>query len=239
MAKESVIGILGGMGPEATCHCFEKLIKNTPASCDQEHLRIVIVNNPKVPDRIQAILGDGPSPVPELCQGIHALQRAGADFVIIPCVTVHYFLEELSAQCDLPVLSILDVVADHIRRTHPRMNTVGLLGTNGTVQSKIFQKRLAAEGIETLICSDAWQQKVVEAILDIKNEKARHSQAEITDGLAKAAAHLIRRGAQGIVAGCTEIPLALAQKDVSVPYFDSLRILARSAIRRAGREPVY
>jgi len=61
--------------------------------------------------------------------------------VIIPCVTVHYFLEELSAQCDLPVLSILDAVADHIRRTHPNMKTVGLLGTNGTVQSKIFQKR--------------------------------------------------------------------------------------------------
>lgn len=238
MTSESVIGILGGMGPEATYDCFGKLIKNTPAGCDQEHLGIVIVNNPKIPDRIKAILRDGPSPVPALCQGVHALQRAGADFVIIPCVTVHYFLDELSAQCVLPVLSILDAVAVHIRRTHPEMNTVGLLGTNGTVQSEIFQKRLAAEGIETLICSDPYQQRVVEAILDIKNEKAPHSQAEITDSLSEAAAHLIRRGAQGIVAGCTEIPLALTQKEVSVPYFDSLRILARSAIRRAGREPV-
>jgi len=105
-------------------------------------------------------------------------------------------------------------------------------------KAKSFRNVLAAEGIETLFCSDPWQQKVVEAILDIKNEKARYRQAEITDSLSEAAAHLIRRGAQGIVAGCTEIPLALTQKEVFVPYFDSLRILARSAIRRAGREPV-
>ena len=238
MKKELVIGILGGMGPEATCDCFGKLIKNTPAGCDQEHLGIVIVNNPKVPDRTQAILENGPSPVPALRQGVEALKCAGADFVIIPCVTVHYFLEELLAQCDFPVLSILDAVAENIRRTQPKVKTVGLLGTSGTVQSRIFQIRLAAEGIDTLVCNDSRQQQVMEAIYDIKNENAPRSPAEITGSLSEAAAHLIRQGAQGIVAGCTEIPLALTQEDVSVPYFDSLLILARSAIRRAGREPV-
>ncbi|MEN8245984.1 MAG: amino acid racemase [Thermodesulfobacteriota bacterium] len=238
MKEESVIGILGGMGPEATYDCFGKLIKNTPAGCDQEHLGIVIVNNPKVPDRTRAILENGPSPLPALHQGIDSLKRAGADFVIIPCVTAHYFLEELLAQCDLPVLSILDAVADHIRRSHPKMKTIGLLSTSGTVQSKIFQKRLAAEGIDTLVCSDPWQQQVMEAIYDIKNENVPRSQADIIDSLADAAAHLIRRGAQGIIAGCTEIPLALTPKDVATPYFDSLLILARAAIRRAGREPV-
>jgi len=158
--------------------------------------------------------------------------------VIIPCVTVHFFLEELLAKCDLPVLSILDAVAGHVHQTNPRMKTIGLLGTNGTVQSGIFQKRLAAKGVDTLVCSDAYQQQVMAAIYDIKNENAPCSQADITASLADAADHLIRRGAQGIIAGCTEIPLVLAQKDVPVPYFDSLLILARSAIRRAGREPV-
>lgn len=238
MKKELVIGILGGMGPEATCDCFAKLIKNTPAGCDQEHLEIVIVNNPKVPDRTRAILENGPSPIPVLHQGVDALKRAGADFGIIPCVTVHYFLEDLLAQCDFPVLSILDAVAGHIGRIDPQMKRVGLLGTSGTVRSHIFQKRLAAEGIETLVCSEARQQQVMADIYDIKNENAPRSSADITGSLSDAAAHLIRRGAQGIIAGCTEIPLALAQKDVTAPYFDSLLILARAAIRRAGREPV-
>ncbi len=235
---EAVIGILGGMGPEATVDCFGKLIKNTPADCDQDHLGIVIVNNPKVPDRTRAILQNGPSPLPILRQGIEALKRAGADFAIIPCVTVHYFLEALLESCDLPVLSILDAVAQHIRHAHPQMKTVGLLGTSGTVQSRIFQKRLDAEGIQTLVCDDSWQQQVMAAIYDIKNENAPRSQAQITASLTDAADHLIHRGAQGIIAGCTEIPLALAQENISVPYFDSLSILARAAIRRAGREPV-
>jgi len=238
MTKELVIGVLGGMGPEATANCFAKLIKNTPAGCDQDHLGIVIVNNPKIPDRTQAILENRPSPVPALCQGVEALKNAGADFVIIPCVTVHYFLEELLEQCILPVLSILDAVSENIRRRHPTIKTVGLLGTSGTVQSKIFQKRLAVEGIDTLVCSDSRQQQVMAAIYDIKNENAPRSPADITGSLSEAASHLVRRGAQGIIAGCTEIPIALAQKDVSAPYFDSLQILARAAIRRAGREPV-
>lgn len=237
MQKEPVIGVLGGMGPEATVDCFGKLVKNTPAGCDQEHLQIIIVDNPKVPDRTSAILEDGASPVPVLLKGMETLKRAGADFVIIPCVTVHYFLEELLEQCDTPVLSILDAVANYISRVHPKVKTVGLLGTNGTVQSQIFQRRLADEGIETLVCSDPVQQQVMEAIGDLKNENSGRSRADITDTMADAAGHLIQRGAQGIIAGCTEIPLALAQKDVAVPYFDSLRILARSAIRRTGREP--
>ena len=236
--KELVIGILGGMGPEATSDCFGKLIKNTRAGSDQEHLEIVIVNNPKVPDRTSAILGNGPSPVPVLLQGVDSLKSAGADFVIIPCVTVHYFLKELLEQCDMEVLSILDSVAEHITRSYPKMKTVGLLATNGTARSQIFQKRLKEEGIDTLVCSDQEQQKVMAAITDIKNENSPRTRAEITGSLADAAAHLVRRGAQSIIAGCTEIPLVLAQKDVAVPYFDSLLILARSAIRRAGREPV-
>ncbi len=238
MSQECKIGILGGMGPEATFDCFGKLIKNTPANCDQEHLGIVIVNNPKIPDRTEAILAGGTSPLPALHQGVEALKCAGADFVIIPCVTAHYFLEELIDKGDLPVLSILDAVAVHIHRNYSNLKRVGLLGSSGTVQSKIFQKRLNADGVETLVCHDEWQQQVMEGIYDIKNENTPRSPAEITASLVDAAIHLIDRGAQGIIAGCTEIPLALSQKDLSVPYFDSLLILARAAIRRAGQTPI-
>lgn len=238
MKKESVIGILGGMGPEATHDCFGKLINNTPAGCDQEHLGIVIINNPKVPDRTAAILDNGPSPLSALQKGVQSLKRAGADFVIIPCVTAHYFLKELQEKSDLPILSILDAVAIHIRKTYPDIKTIGLLGTSGTVSSKIFQKRLAVEGVDTLVCNDSQQQQVMEAIYDIKDKKSSSSREETTGRLADAATHLIQRGAQGIIAGCTEIPLALAQEDVPVPYFDSLMILARSAISHAGQTPV-
>ena len=235
---EKVIGILGGMGPEATLNCFAKILKNTPAGCDQEHLHVLIENNPKVPDRTAAVLTGGDSPLPLLIRGSEALQRAGADFIIIPCVTAHYFFEPLQAASPLPIFSILDAVVENIVRHHPQMETLGVMATGGTIESGIFQKRLAAAGLETVICSAAQQGRVMAAIMDIKNAHPPRPREAITADLAAAAETLIAKGAQGIIAGCTEIPLGLGPVDVSVPYFDSLLILARRAIREAGRKPV-
>ena len=238
---EKVIGILGGMGPEATVDCFDKIIKNTPAAKDQDHLRVIIDSNPKVPDRTAAIIGNGESPVPLLVAGCHALARAGADFIIIPCVSAHVFLSEIQQQIQLPVLSIFDAVAEAVTRDHPQIKTVGLLATTGTVSGGLFQKRLGQDAIKTLVCEDGVQSRVMAAIYDIKNAHAARSRSEITTDLIAAAESLVARrpeGAQGIIAGCTEIPLALKQEHLTIPYFDAVTILARAAIMRAGIEPI-
>ena len=238
---DKVIGILGGMGPEATLDCFGKIIKNTPAKTDREHIRVVIDSNPGIPDRIAAILSDGESPVPALVAGCRGLEKVGADFIIIPCVTVHFFLPQIQAGSPLPVLSIIDAVAGVIQRDFHETKTVGLLGTVATVESGLFQKRLARETIDTLVPDSAQQSKIVAAIKDIKDTRPSRTQSEITSDLIEVARSLIDRkpdGADAIIAGCTEIPLALGQEHLPVPYFDSLTILARAAIRRAGRIPV-
>jgi len=236
--REKIIGVLGGMGPEATLQFFRLLLSLTPAAKDQDHLRIIIDNNPKVPDRTAAILGRGPSPVPALVQSAELLQRAGADFIVIPCVSAHFFLEELRRQISLPVLSIFDAVAEAIEQEQPEVETVGLMATAGTVQGGLFQARLKASRIETLVPEEASQARIMAAIYDIKNSRPARSRARISADLTVAAGRLIGRGAQAIIAGCTEIPLALSQEKVSVPYLDSLRLLARAAVRAAGRDPV-
>jgi len=235
---EKVIGILGGMGPEATLDCFEKIIRNTPAGKDQDHLRVIIDSNPKVPDRTAAILGKGPSPLPLLLQGCRTLQQAGADFIIMPCVSAHFYQEEIRRQISLPFVSIFDVVTETLSHHHPEIKVVGLLGTTGTVRSGLFQKRLKEDGIETLVCEDKIQERVMAAIYDIKSSQANRPREGITEDLVAAAQSLISRGALGIVAGCTEIPLAMSQRDLPVPYFDVLLLLARAAIRLAGKEPL-
>ena len=238
---EKVIGILGGMGPEATLDCFGKIIKNTPAKTDREHLRVVINSNPGIPDRIAAILEDGESPVPALASGCRALEKAGADFIIIPCVTVHFFLAEIRAQAPLPILSIFDAVAEAVRRKLPDAGTVGLMGTIATIRAGFFQKRLAEDNIKTLLPNTAAQTKILDAIKDIKDYDSPRTRSEITTALIEAARSLIDtrpEGAEAIIAGCTEIPLALGQEHLPVPYFDALTILARAAIRHAGKIPV-
>jgi len=239
MAK--AIGILGGMGPEATLDCFNKILKNTAAKKDPEHLRVVIDSNPGIPDRIAAILGDGRSPVPALVAGCRGLQKAGADFIIIPCVTVHFFLPQILAESPLPILSIIDAVAEAVHRDYPETRTVGLLGTIATVESGLFQKRLAEDSIRTLAPDSTAQSKIVDAIRDIKDTRPPRTRSEITADLIEAAGSLIKNkpeGADAIIAGCTEIPLALRQEHLPVPYLDSLTILARAAIRYAGKIPI-
>jgi aspartate racemase len=236
--KEKTIGILGGMGPEATLDCFARIIKKTPAQTDQQHLRVVIDSNPKVPDRTAAITGKGASPVPILVAGCRSLQSAGADFIIIPCVSAHFYLDEIQQQIELPILSIYDAVGEIIAGDHPQIKTVGLMGTTGTNNGGLFQKRLAADGIKTVVADENHQAKVMATIYDIKNSQPARTKAEITSDLVAAAESLISKGATGIIAGCTEIPLALKQKDLAVPYFDALTILARAAILTAGRQPL-
>ena len=237
---EKVIGILGGMGPDATVDCFAKIIKNTPATRDQEHLRVVIDSNPKVPDRTAAIIGDGDSPVPKMVAGCRVLERAGADFIIIPCVSAHVFLTDVQQQIDLPILSIFDAVAEAITRDYPGVKAVGLLGTTGTVSGGLFQKRLMQDEIKTIVPDNNKQKKIMAAIYDIKKADAPRTRTEIrTDLIAAAKSLIIKKpeGAQAIIAGCTEIPLALKQEHLALPYFDAVNILARAAILKAGIQP--
>jgi len=234
---EKTIGILGGMGPEATLDCFHKIIRNTPAAKDQDHLRVVIDSNPKVPDRTAAIVDNGESPVPALVKGCRALIGAGADFIIIPCVSAHFFLNEIRAQVDVQILSMFDIVAEAVSRHDAELHILGLLGTTGTVHGGHFQKRLSEADIQTLVPDDGVQKTVMDCIYGIKNTQAARSRNKIKADLVGAAKHLISRGAQGIIAGCTEIPLALTQSDLPVPYFESLSMLACAAVRHAGIEP--
>ena len=239
--KEKTIGILGGMGPEATLDCYGKIIQNTLASKDQQHLRVIIDSNPKIPDRTPAIIGDGESPVPTIIKGCQALDRAGADFIIVPCLSAHFFLNEILQQSPIPILSIIDATAETIARDYPEIKVVGLMASTGTVKGEKFQTRLAKDGITTVVPDKDNQSKIMAAIYDIKNSQSQRSRADVTSTLITDAEGLINKkpdGAQGIIAGCTEIPLTIQQEHLSVPYFDALTILARAAIRNAGLTPV-
>ena len=232
--KPKVIGIMGGMGPEATRDLFAKIIANTPAKSDQEHLPVIAFNFPRVPDRTANIIGNGPDPVPAMLEMARGLERAGADFIIIPCISAHYFLDRLRAQSPLPILSAFEATAEAIMLC-PGVTTVGLLATTGTVKGGRFAGVLAQSGLVAAMPDDGHQAMVMEAVYGgIKSDPTGEHRGEHKELLLRAADHLTRRGAQGIIAGCTEIPLALKQEDLAVPYFDTLELLAHAAIKHAA-----
>lgn len=229
------IGVLGGMGPWATLDFFEKLLRLTPAKTDQEHLRVIIDNNPKIPDRSPAIMGTGEDPTPALVAGARTLQQAGADVIVIPCNTAHYFYERVQNAVSIPVLHIMEEVAATAREEVPTARVLGILATAAAVSSGLYARACARRGIEVVNPDPSGQQVVNRAIYAVKGGQMG---PEITAGLKKIADGLVGRGAQALVLGCTELPFVLKPQDVRVPLLDSNQILARAAVRFATGVPL-
>lgn len=231
--QKTTIGILGGMGPQATCDLFQKIIKRTPAARDQDHLHIVIDNNPQVPDRTAFLIGQGPDPTDELVEGARRLARVGCSFILIPCNTAHYFTAVIEQAADVPVLSMIDNVAAVAQQLLPAGSAVGIMATTGTVQSELYHQSLRQAGLLPLSPDDVDQAEVMDIIYGPAGVKAGYDGPELRARARLVADRLIARGAQAIVAGCTEIPLVLQDGDVSVPVLDATDLLAAAAVNRA------
>jgi aspartate racemase len=226
------IGILGGVGPYATVDLFLKIIKATPAQRDQDHLRIIIDNNPQIPDRTEAILGKGPSPLPKMIETAKNLEKAGADFIVIPCTTAHYFLGDLEAEVSIPVLSMLEETQKAVKEGFPMAGKVGLVATTGTVRSRIYHKAFEEIDWKVVVPDKTGQEVVMDAIYGEEGVKAGYFE-EPKKKVIKVARFLIDKGVKVILAGCTEIPLVLKSEDLSVPVLDPTHILAKAAVREA------
>lgn len=232
--KLETIGVLGGMGPEAGGYFFERIIRETAAGRDQDHPPVIVYSLPQVPDRTEAILHGGPSPVPALRRGLDALRRAGADFAVMSCISAHYFYPRIAPRSPLPLLSLIDETVAAVRKMKPVPRMIGLIATTGTVRSGIVAGAFEAAGIEVIVPSARDQSRIMTAIYGKKGIKAGSTEGPPREALLKIAADLVRRGAQAILAGCTEVPLALQAADLPVPLVDPMTIGARAAIRRAG-----
>ena len=229
--RRAVIGILGGMGPLATADLYTKIIERTAATADQEHIPVVMHADPRVPDRTAALLRGGEDPTPWLVRGGQALAAQGATFIVMPCNTAHAFLPRVQPDVARPFLSMIDAAADAIVRDHPAARIVGLLATNGTIASEIYQRALRQRGLETLTPADEPQaERVMAAIAAVKAGKYGRDSTAL---LVEAADGLVERGADVLLAACTEIPIVLRARDVSVPLVDATSELARAAVETA------
>ncbi len=231
---KKTIGILGGMGPEATAYFFQLLIKKTGAACDQEHIPILIWNNPKIPPRTDAILHKGKSPLPLLLEGINILEKGGAGLIVVPCITAHYYTPKLQARAKVPFLNLLDESLGYTKKYFPGIKKAGLVASSGTVASKLFHKTFEKAGIEVISPRQDEQTRIQNAIFGKKGIKAGFTTGAPKETIIAMARILIKRGAEAIIAGCTEIPLVLEPKDIFVPFIEPMKIGALACIKMAG-----
>jgi len=223
------VGVLGGMGALATVDFLHKLVLATPAKCDQDHIPVLVRFCPEVPDRVDALLGRGPSPEPALIAAAQTLERGGAQCLVMPCNTAYAWHDAIARAVSIPILHIVDE-ALMAARLLGAPDALGLLASTGTLHSGIYQSRGGGSVSWITSSDDEQNQWVMPGIRAVKanclDEGARLLQL--------AAEALIRRGARSIVMGCTEIPIALAGQTIGVPLVDPTLALAHACVAWAA-----
>ena len=226
-----VIGILGGMGPLATVAFEETLLRTSGAKRDGEYPILITLNDGTMPDRTGALLHGGKSPVPRMCEGIQRLRSMGAEVICMPCNTAHAFVPELTDVLDgVAFVHIVEAVCTLIQERYPETKYVGVLGTTGTRASKHYDRILAQAGLHIVYPDAPQQDLVMDAIYGKFGVKSGYLD-EPRAQLEPIVDHVQNLGADVVVLGCTELPLAL--KHASLPLIDSNEALARAVLKAA------
>lgn len=225
------IGILGGMGPLATADLFTKITAMTKADCDNDHIRIYIDSNARIPDRTQAILYGGADPVEEMTSTLKHLELCGADCIIMPCNTAHYFLPQLQAKTTTPILSMLQATAKTCALQFPG-KTAGILATQGTLCSGVYEQALQKAGVPYLVPDQADRARLMAVIYD--GVKKGQPIEESRQAMEACLANMRAQGADYFILGCTELPIAAQELHLPQDFVDPTAELAKAAILFCG-----
>lgn len=228
--EDLAVGIMGGMGPYATLALFKYILGNTPADKDWDHLRIIIDNNPKIPSRTRSFLFDEEDPVPAMVQSAAILKNAGADFIVLPCNSAHYFLPRVLMETAVPFLNMIDETSKLVLSRKP--SAVGILAGEVTVRAELYEQRLAPHGVAVKQVTEVEQTIVREVIEDVKKNIIS---ARTYDKFQCLIGKLENRGVDAIILGCTELSIAMGEINANCEVVDSLEVLAKAVVNKAKR----
>lgn len=229
LSKPLTVGIIGGIGPEAANRLAQLIVELANASSDREHIPVICFNNPNIPSRVDSISGKGENCLPALVETARALVRAGANFLLMPCNCAHYYLRALRDEISVPVLDMIQETVDHVVECYPGAKSIGLLGSTPTLETGLYTRPFSDWGIEGLKPNEVEQQLVMAAIYGPEGIKAG-KKGTAAENLIAVGNSLVNRGAEVVIAACTEISLVLEPDSLPVPVVDPMRVIAQSAI---------
>jgi aspartate racemase len=227
--REKIVGILGGMGPEATVDLMQRIIRLTPALDDADHIRCIVDNNPKVPSRIKAIIeGDGEDPGPCMADMGRRLESWGADFLVIACNTAHYYYGAVQEAVKIPVINLIDLVASHVKDNFPNQRKIGILASPAVAMTGLYTQRFSRWGIEDVWPDPDHQAQLLSVIKEIKKGNTGET---VRDDYKNVYENLMKKGATLLIIACTELS-ALGGK-LPIKALDAAEILALEIVHVA------
>lgn len=229
------LGIIGGVGPEATVEIFRRIISLTDAKCDQEHINICILNIPQIPDRTDYIVNNGRSPLPLILEGINQLKDLEVKYFLIPCNTSHIFAKQFRQQKDIVFIDMVEKTKDYLRSQH-KGQQICILGTTGTATAKIYGNKNSDEKIDIFYPGQESQDELMQVILSVKaNNNSIHKNRSRLIEIMKVLQCLHDECI--FVLACTELSVIMSSKSIAnITYVDAMDILAIHAIITCGYE---
>ena len=230
-SNDKRLGILGGMGPQATQIFYQWILDRTDASCDQEHIPTLILSDTEIPDRTAAILGGREEPVfQRLLADARLLERAGCTAIAIPCNTSHHFADRLQERLAIPILHMPRLTVERLRRMGKKK--AAILATDGTIRTGIYHRACEDAGIQPVAPDEATQKLVMSIIYDEikKGEKGSREKFALIDRFIREA------GCDGAILGCTELSVYRAYHGLPDFYIDAMEVLAEESILSCGKK---
>lgn len=228
---DKIIGIIGGLGPWATVDMFCKILKQVDAKQDQDYPKIIIYCNSQIPSRVEAIKGTGLSPVSALQETAKALEKAGADFLVIGSCGTHYYYNEIQKAVKVPVLNTIECCKKFILENYSKVENIGLLAAEFTVNEGVFENSFGSIGNKLIAPSKEMQKEITKGINLVKigdKENARKIFSRIANFIIE------KHNVKAVIFGCTEIPAVLSKEDIPVKCIDPTELIAREALKSAG-----
>lgn len=218
------------MGPAATIDLYKKMVDQTPAEKDQDHIHVIIDSYPQIEDRTGYILHGGKNPAPRLVESAMRLEAAGADALIMPCNTAHYFAKDIESAVNIPLIHIVRCSAEAIKNNYPETKKIGLIATTGTIKAGVYGNILKEYGFETINLPEAVENNIMDCIY--KGVKAGKTE-EYSKLFQQCVDEITDLGADLLIEGCTEIPLLMPYVKTKLPAIDATYELARAAVKFA------
>lgn len=231
--KDLTAGVIGGLGPAATIDFMTRVLALTPATTDQDHVHLLVDQNPAVPDRQDAILEHGGDPGRELAAMAARLEIAGSDFIVMPCNAAHAFKSDIEDAISIPFISIIDTTIDAVPAG---VDTVGILETPACQTAGLYSRALEERGKKCIKLNEESCDELLALVYAVKGGDCGKP---VRTSMQAIAAGLVVRGAEAIILGCTEIPLVLTEYEVEVPLIASTEALAIRTVQLArGERPL-
>ncbi|MEG0692454.1 MAG: amino acid racemase, partial [Oscillospiraceae bacterium] len=230
MPMRKTLGVIGGVGPLSTAYFMEVLINKTNAVLDQDHVDMVVLNHCEIPDRTAYILDNTKAnPVPFMKEDAIKLEKLGCSVIATPCNTAHYFYHELQSAVSIPIINMIEETALALKKDN--VKRAGIMATNGTVATNLFQDALIKQGIQPVIPNKENQQFVMDIIYD--NVKAG---VPIDLEKFKSVVNELRlHDCDRVILGCTELSILKREYSLGEFYVDSLEVLCERAIEACGK----